>query len=379
MTPWLLVAGDLTPLGGMDAANHALARYLGARGSEVHLVTHRAWPDLSDVPGVTVHRVWRPFGSHLFGGPLLSWTGRRQFRRLRPRGVCALVNGGNCRLAAANWVHYVHAAYTPQVEAGPGRRLKSALALSRDVAAEKAALREARVVICNSRRTRTDVIDRLGIPEDRVHVVYYGTDPVRFAPVSGRERAAARRALAWGVERLLVGFIGALGDRRKAFDTVFAAWRTLCARSDWDADLVVVGSGAEQPAWQARTRAAGLADRIRFLGFRADVPDILAALDALVHPARYEAYGLSVHEALCRGIPALVSASAGVAERYPTALADLLIRNPDDGPELAERLRRWRSGIDRFRSLVAPVASELGARTWDTMARDIVACVEESA
>lgn len=35
MTPWLLVAGDLTPLGGMDAANHALARYLGRRGSEV--------------------------------------------------------------------------------------------------------------------------------------------------------------------------------------------------------------------------------------------------------------------------------------------------------------------------------------------------------
>ena len=48
MTPWLLVAGDLTPLGGMDAANHALAQYLGVRGPEVHLVTHRAWPDLAD-------------------------------------------------------------------------------------------------------------------------------------------------------------------------------------------------------------------------------------------------------------------------------------------------------------------------------------------
>mgnify|MGYP001210817347 CR=1 FL=1 len=44
-TPWLLVAGDLTPLGGMDAANHALAGYLGSTGTrEVHVVTHRAWP-----------------------------------------------------------------------------------------------------------------------------------------------------------------------------------------------------------------------------------------------------------------------------------------------------------------------------------------------
>jgi len=376
MTPWLLVAGDLTPLGGMDAANYALARYLGTRGSEVHLVTHRAWPDLAGLPGVTVHRVSRPLKSHLLGGPLLSRAGQRQFRRLRPRGVRAVVNGGNCRLASANWVHYLHAAYAPQVAAGPGRRLKGALALSRDLAAERAALLEAQVIICNSRRTRTDVVERLGIPEDRVEVVYYGSDPVRFAPVDSTERAAAKRALTWSAKRPLVGFIGALGDRRKAFDTVFAAWRALCAEPGWDADLVVVGSGAEQPAWKARARSADLADRIHFLGFRTDVPQILAALDALVHPARYEAYGLSVHEALCRGIPALVSASAGVAEQYPPALSDLLVRNPDDGLELPERLRRWRSGIDRFRSLVAPVSRALGARTWDAMARDIVAVVE---
>ena len=37
---WLIVAGDLTPLGGMDAANLALARYLASR-DEIHLVTHR--------------------------------------------------------------------------------------------------------------------------------------------------------------------------------------------------------------------------------------------------------------------------------------------------------------------------------------------------
>ena len=65
MTPWLLVAGDFTPFGGMDAANHALARYLAARG-EVHLVTHRAWPDLASLPGVTVHHVWRPFDWNFF-------------------------------------------------------------------------------------------------------------------------------------------------------------------------------------------------------------------------------------------------------------------------------------------------------------------------
>src|SRR6185436_996760 len=111
VTPWLIVAGDLTPLGGMDVANHALARHLAAGGAEVHLVTHRAWPDLAELPGVRVHPVWRPLGSHLLGGPLLSWAGQAEWRRLRLRDARAVVNGGNCRIPTANWVHYLHAAY----------------------------------------------------------------------------------------------------------------------------------------------------------------------------------------------------------------------------------------------------------------------------
>src|SRR5262245_54197095 len=40
MTTWLLVSGDFTPLGGMDRANHALAKYIGARhNADIHLVT----------------------------------------------------------------------------------------------------------------------------------------------------------------------------------------------------------------------------------------------------------------------------------------------------------------------------------------------------
>jgi len=357
MTPWLLVAGDLTPLGGMDAANHALVRYLGARGSEVHVVTHRAWPDLTALPTIAVHRVWRPGNRHLLGAPLLSRAGHWAWRRLRPRGAHAMVNGGNCRLPGANWVHYLHAAYAPEVAGSVARRAKAALARRCDVGAERAAITEARIVICNSRRTRQDVMDRIGIAEERVHVVYYGSDPVRFGPVSGTERAAARQALGSPGDRPIVGFIGALGDRRKAFDTVFGSWTILCKRRDWDATLVVVGAGAELSAWQQRARESGLSGRINFLGFRADVPDVLAALDSLVHPARYEAYGLSVHEALCRGVPALVSASAGVAEQYPAALAELLIGDPDDAGELADRLTSWRRDIARFRSMVAPVST----------------------
>jgi glycosyltransferase involved in cell wall biosynthesis len=375
VTPWLLVAGDFTPFGGMDAANHALAQYLAARG-EVHLVTHRAWPDLASLPGVTVHRVWRPFDWNFLGSALLAKRGEDVWRRLSPRHVRAIANGGNCHLRGANWVHYLHAAYVPVTAGSIVRRSKARLVYARDLSAEQRALRDARVVICNSRRTREDVVARIGVEPSRAHVVYYGSDPVRFSMVDAAARAAAKRTLACSPDRPLVGFVGALGDRRKGFDTVFHAWTELCHRPAWDADLIVVGWGGELSDWQRRAGEAGLADRIRFTGARRDVPDVLAALDALVHPARYEAYGLSVHEAICRGVPALVSATAGVAERYPPQLADLLIANPDHPQELVERLSAWRRDSERFRLLVAPLSDQLRTRTWDTMAADIAGLVD---
>ena len=378
MSSWLLVSGDFTPFGGMDCANYALARYLATR-DEVHLVTHHAWPDLASLPTVTVHQVLRPFNWHFLGGALLSQAGRRLWLRLAPRGIRTIVNGGNCHVGAPNWVHYLHAAYVPHLAGSLVRRSKASLVYRRDLAAERLALRDAPVVICNSRRTRQDVIDRVGVDPSRAHVVYYGSDPVRFSHVAAEDRKDAKTRLGLPVGRPLIGFVGALGDRRKAFDVVFDAWTALCRHRGWDAHLIVVGTGAELPDWRRRAAAAGLDGRIRFDGYRRDMPEVFAALDLLVHPARYEAYGLSVHEALCRGVPALVTRTAGVAEQYPPDLADLLIADPDDAGELAERLSMWRGRAERIGALVAPLSRKLRARTWDAMAADIADLVERGA
>jgi glycosyltransferase involved in cell wall biosynthesis len=241
---------------------------------------------------------------------------------------------------------------------------------------ERAALRAARVVLTNSDRTRSDVITHVGVPAERVHTVYYGIDAASFAEVGEDERAKSRRTLGWPGDRPRVAFVGALGDRRKGFDVLYDAWRLLCALPSWDTDLVVVGTGRELPAWQERAQRDGLAQRFSFLGFRRDVPTLLAACDALVAPSRYEAYGLGVHEALCRGLPAIVAADAGVAERYPALLAGLLLRDVESANDLARALRAWRDDAARIRREVGAFSDALRARSWDDMARDIVARAE---
>ena len=370
---WVLVTGDFTPLGGMDSANWALARHLAHVGT-VDLVTHRAWPDLVAMPNVTVHTVWRPLGKHILGEPLLDRAGRSWAKKLSTAGARVLVNGGNCRWFDVNWVHYVHAAYDGPTPNGFTRRLKAKAYHNRSLARERSVIPRSRRVICNSHLTANHVVEKLGVSPGRVKVVYYGSDLTRFPAITPTERRQARQELGWA-ERPWAVFVGAMGDARKGFDTLYAAWRELCRKPSWDANLAVVGRGAEVLTWQAQAQVDGLADRIHFLGFRNDVPRILAAADLMVHPARYEAYGLGVQEALCRGLPVLVSASAGVAERYPMDLHDLLLADPDNAAELADKLQTWRDNIDTWPHRLAPFATALRAHTWDDMAKEFVAAV----
>ena len=373
MSVWLLVSGDFATHGGMDMANYALASFL-ARRDEVHVVAHHAAPELAAMESVSVHQVARPLGMHRFGEPLLRRTAGRWQKQLTAKRVRVVANGGNLDAGDINWVHYVHAAFEPEA-AGVVNGMRVRGNHRRYVREERAALRRASLVICNSRRTAGDVVERVGVDEERARVVYYGIDGARFGPIAPEERDRARQALGIAKGRRVALFVGALGDRRKGFATVFDAWRSLCARSDWDADLVVAGTGAELPAWRARAAEVLPEGRVKFLGFRRDMPAVVAACDLFVHPALYEAYGLAVHEALCRGLPALVSASAGVAERYPADLRQLLIEDPRSAEELSRRLLAWRADDDVARR-VGVFASSLRARTWDHMSRDIASLAE---
>ncbi len=371
---WLVATGDFTTHGGMDRANYAVASWLAQRQRDVHLVAHRVADDLEAARGVTVHAVPRPFGAHLAGAPLLARAAARVRRRL-PADTRVLMNGGNGVTGVPTWVHYLHAAYAPDVAVSLRTRISATAGRRYYLAREAAALADAPLVICNSATTAAAVQRHYGVAATKTRVIYYGIDAAAFTPVDEGARQGARAALGIGAGRAVAIFVGALGDRRKGFDVLFEAWRSMSASRGWDADLLVVGAGVEQARWASRAATAGLTG-VRLLGFRTDVARLLAAADVLVHPARYEAYGLGVHEAICRGIPAIVTENAGVAERLPPDLAPLVLpANPAVG-DLIAALQRWRADPAGWRSRTAPVSAALRGRSWDEMAADVVRAVE---
>ena len=88
---------------------------------------------------------------------------------------------------------------------------------------------------------------------------------------------------------------------------------------------------------------------------------------------RYESYGLNVAEAICCGVPAMVTDSAGIAERYPTELHELLMRDPEDVEGLTAKLLQWRPAREQWKERIACFSQELRRYTLDVMARQIVA------
>jgi glycosyltransferase involved in cell wall biosynthesis len=371
-----LVAGEFVPTGGMDMPNLALASYLARNGREVVVVAHRIDKELAAHTNVSFRRVPKPLNSYFLGAPFLDLAGRRVGRRVLARGGRVIANGVNCSIPDLNWVHYVHAAYSGGGSLGirAGRRLIERPLVLRG---EKRLLRRAEVVIANSARTRADLIDKVGVRPERVVVVYYGIDQ-RFRPAVEEDRSVLRAELGLRNVPTLV-FVGALGDRRKGFDTLLDAWREL--GTEWDASLLVIGRGAELARWKERTIRAGLAGSVTFTGFRDDVPRIMRAADCIVAPTRYEAFGQAVHEALSCGLPAIVSAQAGVVERMEgnPQLSTLLLDDPESPSEIRTRLMKWRSNIDFYHQSAIRLSDDLRQRTWDVMSSEIAALLNRFA
>ena len=377
---YVIVAADFIPWGGMDRPNYELAWHLAEhQGSEVHLVSHRVANVLSDHSNIIWHRVPRPLGRDTFGSPLLDGLGKMIAREIASVGGTVIVSGGNCLWNDVNWVHYVHnTAFDMRGRPSLPQREWMRWKRRRDQRRERQAVGGSRLIVANSELMKDRLIAGISLDPGRVRTIYYGIDPNKFRPANSTERIDARRVLGLSQNRPIVAFIGALGhDRRKGFDVLFDAWSRCCTHAEWDASLVIAGTGPELNYWKRRVVESGRADDIHFLGYVKVVSTLLSAADALVSPTRYEPYGQGIHEALCYGLPVFVTRCAGIAERFPPELHDLLLDDPPDAVQLCARLREWHKDIDGYRRRTLPLSEQLRRRTWTDMAADFVRAMAE--
>jgi UDP-glucose:(heptosyl)LPS alpha-1,3-glucosyltransferase len=211
-------------------------------------------------------------------------------------------------------------------------------------------------VVVNSRMVRGHFERFLGVAPDTVRVLPSAIDPMRFAADDRPKRRAAERDR-WGVSPgTPVGLFVAMNYRLKGLAPLLRAAARVPA-GDWT--LAVVGH-PNTARYERLAARLGVADRVRFLGFRADPKDAYFAADFLVHPTFYDPCSLVALEALACGLPVVTTRYNGAAELLSDRTG-VVVGDPHDADALAGAIVRMLDGP--FRATAAQAARE-AARAW---------------
>lgn len=213
----------------------------------------------------------------------------------------------------------------------------------------------AAAVIANSAATAAAFVDAGGKP-GKVHVVHNGIDAARFDAVSDGDVAAMRVALgsnganesngADGADAASRAFVLAACARLapwKGQHVLIAALASLPGVHAWIIGAALFGEDAYAASLRAQAEQLGVADRVRFLGEREDVPTLLRAADAVVHTAvDAEPFGRVVVEGMLARRPVIASDAGGVREILRDGVTGVLVP-PGDPLALAEAVERVRA------------------------------------
>ncbi|MFN2468560.1 MAG: glycosyltransferase family 4 protein [Gaiellaceae bacterium] len=216
---------------------------------------------------------------------------------------------------------------------------------------ERLVTRRAARVIAITDALRRFTVTEVGVPARKVETIHYGLDrlPQPWAadlPPGVREGARVLLAIA----RL---------EAQKGLDVAVRALPAV-RRSHRDAVLVVLGEGSERAALEALARREGVADAVFLPGRVGDVAAWLYRAELLLHPARWEGFGLALLEAMLASRPVVATAVSSVPEIVADGETGVLVP-PEDPAALAQAVsgllddparasRYGRAGYERARA-----------------------------
>jgi UDP-glucose:(heptosyl)LPS alpha-1,3-glucosyltransferase len=214
------------------------------------------------------------------------------------------------------------------------------------------------LVIVNSRMVQRHFEQFYGIAPETVRIVRSAIDPLRFAADDRLKRRHDERER-WGVSPdETVGLFVAMNYRLKGLTQLLDAF-ALSAREK-SSRLVVVGH-PKVGRYEHQAQQLGIADRVIFLGHRADPKDCYFAADYLVHPTFYDPCSLVALEALACGLPVITTRYNGASELLSPPTDGLVIDDPHNAPALAEAMTRM---LDRGYLREASVAARVTGAKW---------------
>jgi glycosyltransferase involved in cell wall biosynthesis len=310
-------------IGGSERHLLTLLPALAAKGVDVRFVG-------LDMPGAD------PFYDELdvpFERVSRPWQLRRALKRAHPDLVHTHLVHADVYGAVSTGTPIVSTKHNPDpFRAGPWRF------------AERLLARRVRRIVAISDAVRRFNVEEVGLPAAKIDVIHYGLDALPDPWGENPELPIPDGApLLLCVARLAP---------QKGVDVAIRALPSIP-----DAMLLVLGEGPERSNLEALVLELGVADRVLMPGRVGDVAALYRRCNVVVHPARWEGFGLAMLEGMLAGRP-VVAANAGSAPELVADGMTGLLFPPDDAEALARdvvtALEDWMYGtlgIGRARSL----------------------------
>ena len=190
---------------------------------------------------------------------------------------------------------------------------------------------QSHLVAC-SQAVKADLVQK-GIRADRITVNHYPVDPND----QRRTRMPADVRAEFGVDATtpIVGTFAHLSVKKGYRELVRAA--ELVLNHVPNAQFWCFGEGPLRGELDEQIAAAGIADRVRLLGFRRDVPDLMRAVDVMCLPSHREPFGLVFVEAALAEKPVIACEAGGTPEIVEHGETGLLVR-PQNVPDLTQAI-----------------------------------------
>ncbi len=191
--------------------------------------------------------------------------------------------------------------------------------------------------IANSYAGKRSLVQMAGIPAEKIDVVPNGIDIQRFERDRATNREWLVKEFSLPEDAFVFGIVAQLRPR-KHHALLFRSLQT-ALRTEPSIYLLVIGDGPEYDRLKRLQEKLGLESHVTMAGYRAEIPEILAGLDAFVLPTSLEGSPVSVMEAMVSGLPVIVANAGGVVELIEDGKTGLLVE-PQDENELTQAMLR---------------------------------------
>lgn len=227
-------------------------------------------------------------------------------------------------------------------------------------------------IIADSDVSRRDIMHHLRIPPQRAHCVH--TIP---CGVSDVYRALPERAPtpANSPEPRSIIYVGRM-DPYKNVETLLRAFAIIRKESPVPVRLTIVGApDPRYPHYPDLARELGIDDALHWTGYLCDsaLLDVFKQADLLIHPSRYEGFGLQVVEAMAAGIPVISSTGGSLPEVAGNAA---LMVAPDDMAGYARNALAVLSSSDTWQRLSRMGRRQAAPFTWRRTATETLELYE---